>query len=671
MTDQWKKEDTLISFFKNRTYLQGGETIKPRMAEEEVQVDFTEIECVLQRISADLVGKKGFARSDLKRLALLTGKLNCTYSCGVPLSATFFCGGTIHARAAWHLGTYLPAKAVELCDGTVLTDNEMVNNSNGFHVFFELDYRGSIPTHATMMKHVLLAQELVKEVFPTVDSMAAVSTSEMKLKVSSTTGTNAAAFGVHIVFPNTCTVTSDLKRMAATLDARMTRANHVWSGVVDAASLHSDSTSLRPNFSHKVGACPVDAAKKQAELELSGTAVKRRASHKRQKKSIKQSYANMDAVLFNGLTDDDDDKSDDATVPDCVSTLSSTCGKCWRGMRPLPSTYRLESVVQHNGEVVDYTIDGGMILPVLEELRLTTIVCDSVLTPMELPPPNLLPLDFAESLDVCAPRRGAVFRKEKAVVHAAARRKNNSYLPPTCAVYTLLPKLFMRVHDSYSNLVIQNVMYDLEKKVLTVHVKGVSSRFCVLVGRNHQSNRVFFTVSLSNGFLQAKCFDTDCCKRRQELIPSRRRTSSAPTTSTTGSSSSIDREMRKVLNIKLDDTSWEALCKAVGAPFRNTGYTAKQNLMVSPAVSTLSLTHAPPPPPLMASDDAKVRADTGKRKYNEDDPLRHLSDNPPSSSPSTIKLDSIGGSSTLSDMLKFFDLPAEQRLKCSIDTVFQ
>ena len=84
-------------------------------------------------------------------------------------------------------------------------------------------------------------------------------------------------------------------------------------------------------------------------------------------------------------------------------------------------------------------------------------------------------LDFAEELDVFAPKTGAVFSKEKTNVHVV-KCIPNRYLSFDNSVFNLINPLLSRVHETYRNVSLQNIMQDKNRNSLLINVKGISSR---------------------------------------------------------------------------------------------------------------------------------------------------------------------------------------------------
>lgn len=198
-----------------------------------------------------------------------------------------------------------------------------------------------------------------------------------------------------------------------------------------------------------------------------------------------------------------------------------------------------------------------------------------------------LPSDFAALLDVQPPRHGAIFTAEKNTTRGWARSKNTKYLPIAKELDDLVQPLLQRLHGSYSDCVLQNVMLDSDKKTLIVNVKGSGSRYCQLIKQVHRSNRVFFMIYLKTGYMHVKCFDQICKKRREELMPSKKRKL------VTAVKDPDANYLCNQISTRLPDNIWEQLCVSVNIPYRNNSYMAKPKIQISPATNVTLMTTNP------------------------------------------------------------------------------
>lgn len=554
---------------------------------------------------------------------------NVKYPHGVLMMSTLFSGGTLHCSPKKYLES-LRLKARDISKGVKLTDNEMVHNAYGFRLFFELDYRGVIPEEKTVTEHVRIAQNLVAEVFPGADNQVAVSVCDLKTKKKSD-GSLQLAYGVHLVFSNIYTNTPWLKRIAMTYDTRLTRVNSVWSGVVDAAGVHSKHASLRPNFSYKVENCPVEMALVKEKENLTGSVGGNKNSggkKRRKRRSIKNSYEEF-GEFFGNLTDDEEeDTTNDEgyTLPESILALSK-CTDCHNGKRLVPSVYRLKYFMDKNGQVLQ-----KQQLTVYQELKITSLhVLDSVnLTTVA----EKLPVDFAAPLDVPAPRNGgAVFSQEKSQLRAVKRRKNVVYLDPTSPVFPLVQNILGRVDNHYQQIAIQSIAFDKEYKTLTVNVKGRNCRHCLLARREHVSNRIYFVVLLNRGYVQTRCFDTQCTKIRETLFP-KKKDQSVP---------AADRHLVNILNTKLPDSIVNQVCQILSVKRQGSScYTKKQELYISPSTNSLLVTAGISSSPSDASSSSSVMRKKTELSKNIAVPLNR--DN------------------TLNEILDYFSLPKSERV---------
>ena len=520
--------------------------------------------------------------------------------------STLFSGGTLRAPVYYYL-ELLKKKADDICRGVIFTDNELVHDVHTFHVFFELDYRGIIPSFSTMMKHVRMAQELFKQAYPIVDSTLTVSTSDKKVRKNKKTGTEEACFGVHLVFSNSATICADLKRLCGTLDIRISKDDPVWSGVVDSAAVHAHHASLRPNFSHKMEACELCESKNNSVTEIQGAAVVKTlvssfAQIKNGKK--KKKYSHYSRLWKEDIvTDDDEDDWEDgedgaihfyeaakntdilgSSLPSVLNLAS--CGQCFGGRLISPSSYRLELILNHDGTVNDYTADGKHIMSVHDELKMCSIQRQDIDIQKPFSLSGDLPSDFVGLLDVQPPKHGAIFTAEKKVTRNWARKKNTNYLSMSKDIYMVLQPLLRRLHGNYTDCELQNIILDSDSNNLIINVKGKGSRYCPLIGREHHSNRAFFMISLRTGYLHVKCFDQNCKKRRDSILPSKKRkldTVNDPEAN----------RICKIISTRLPDTIWEQLCVAVNVPYRNNSYTARPKIQISPATQVTLMTTNP------------------------------------------------------------------------------
>ena len=94
-----------------------------------------------------------------------SGMLNNKAPKGELLRTTLFSGGVVYCSLHDYWKQYLPWKAQDISShNAIFTDNETVHNSEGFSAFFELDYRGAIPSRDTLLQHVRISQVLIHEI---------------------------------------------------------------------------------------------------------------------------------------------------------------------------------------------------------------------------------------------------------------------------------------------------------------------------------------------------------------------------------------------------------------------------------------------------------------------------------------------------------------------------
>jgi hypothetical protein len=507
--------------------------------------------------------------------------------------STLFSGGVLRAPVYYYL-ELLQSKADDICKGVIFTDNEIAHDIHTFRVFFELDYRGIIPTYSTMMKHVHMAKKLFMEIYPTLDSAMTVSTCDKKVRKNKKME-DEACFGVHLVFTNSATISVDLKRLCATLDCRISSDNPIWSGVVDSTAVHAHHSSLRPNFAYKMADCKLCQTKKTSVTEITGLSVVKKLSSNKSKKK----YSHYSRLWKQDIvTDDDEDDDDDennrsfhfyeaskntdidaefgSSLPSALKIIS--CGQCFGGRVVGPSSYRLESVIKHDGTILDYTTEGDTMISVHEELKLCSIQRQDIQIQKPFFMTDKLPCDFATSLDIQPKKNGAVFTVEKKMIRGWSRKKSTKYIPIDIELYRLIQPLLRRLHGSYTDCVLHNLMLDSDKKTIIINVKGNGSRYCQVINNQHRSNRVFFIIYLRTGYMHVKCFDQNCKMLREEPLKKRKL------------EKNVINHFYNQTSTRLPDIIWEQLCVSLKIAYVNTSYTAQGKIQISPAINMTLMT---------------------------------------------------------------------------------
>lgn len=428
-------------------------------------------------------------------------------------------GGVVSCSLAEYRAS-LPALAQDIRSGVVTTLSEIAQNSDGVRVFYELDYKypDRFPSPEVVAQHLQIAYRDTLRAFPGLppaDCRMLVSKSDPKIKVKE--GREYLAYGVHIVFPHIVVRTRELQRLSAYVNQSMTRETPNWADVVDQSPYKAEYANLRPNGSHKVVECPVHKHQKKAQQDRPG-----RRQRGGETEPVTHSYQGSQHTQFESFF---------GGASDWRSALHSGGGGhdevacppgCFKGKITEPSVYRLHAVYDF-----DPARKQAVVSPkpaswsLLDELRWTSICPEAQGQFSTLFRP---PADMPGELDFVPSAAGPVVFEQRELKPIMAQMAKSE----ECRVEHH-PELFQLVHQaiaeffpSHSEAQLHHVAHSSAAGGrLYIQLKHQKCRFCLVQQREHNNNRVFFTLALQRGRLSFHCFKKEC---KAELVQLRAKT---------------------------------------------------------------------------------------------------------------------------------------------------
>ena len=291
-----------------------------------------------------------------------------------------------------------------------------------------------------------------------------VATCSRKRKQKKSRSDIQLAWGIHVVFPSIVLLTSTMKLIAQLIDTRLSNIFPVWSNIVDPAPYRSTSATLRPCFSFKMIECPICSL----------------GSSKKRNRAEQYIYP--------------------------IERLLSEACRCFNGRKVEPSTYTYKgSFLQEDGPICKQLGDTHAVLVNMSIIPEVMGTFNDELF--------IRPDDMGEELDVI-PQAVALFPSEKRTLSGFQKRKSleaaDACMYPNG--HLIIREVLKQVHESYLHLAIHNVCMNTKSKLLIVTVKGRGSRYCLYQKRDHNSNRVYFTIDTRKQTVTARCFDDDCKK---------------------------------------------------------------------------------------------------------------------------------------------------------------
>jgi len=413
---------------------------------------------------------------------------------GAPTMATLFSGGVRRVTHSEYRRS-LAYVASDIEEGVTLTINEITHSAlecMGARVFFELDYRSidrALPTRAVMLDHVRLIQAVVAECFPNQTATCFAALSEPKLKPRNGTSLYPErlfwlAQGVHIVCPGINVSMLTLRRLGQLADIRLTALYPMYNHVVDIDAVHKHQASLRMLYSHKMVPCSDCVAVVSTVQSLTNSTWLGMGADKGPRQHLEKVPTTLVPTIPHQQGDD-------------------VCARCNGRMKVVhPSVYRPWCEVVTGGEVTTTIVDAT----IMYQLRTFSIVPARI---GEIQQP-VFPADTPATKDMGTGYDNRPVWKGEGTVK---RGGDMEYDNPAAMKYVTLAVRAVAVQ--YSDSVIDTVVQRTRKgsqKVLSllVNIKGKHSRYCHGIGREHSSNRVYFSIHLPTGKIQQKCYKKDC-----------------------------------------------------------------------------------------------------------------------------------------------------------------
>lgn len=389
---------------------------------------------------------------------------------GELMRCTLFSDGVIHSSRQRYLDSMCYITQ-DIQNDIILTHNEIVHNSEGFHCYFEVDFTDDnrLPTDDEIKQYVVTCQKITRECFPTADSHSAILLQNYAHIKQKPDGPKLA-LGLHIIFTQIY-VRSETNLLVANLvDKRISAIYPIWSAATDLESYKHAQSNLRPIFSHKMIPCPTCSLKN----DLEGKSKKRKKV------------------------------SDTATteLPFIHQSLS-LCNECHRGKIIDPNFYQVRWMIQDNEEIIEpkWSIE--------QQIRNT---CLTTSLPQQFTS-FYPPVDLGSTEDL-RPTKLCHFPKDQQKFQNASKNTLNEHNHSESYLFItrLVRKMIAKVNPLFANIAIHKLKHRNEhtcKANILITLKGHGSRFCFIIGQEHSSNGVYFILN-RQGRLYFACHNEEC-----------------------------------------------------------------------------------------------------------------------------------------------------------------
>ena len=428
--------------------------------------------------------------------------------------ATLFSGGRFIVPHHEYISC-LQKYAHDVKNGVHMTVNEISNNTVGIKAFFELDYRfeSMIPSDDTVFKHCRMAQDLMQQCFHAgTDCYMCVAKCQHKIK--NTSKGKVVAAGVHVVFPHINLTTCMLRKLMLCLDARITKDDPTYSGVVDVASVRKSVASLRMIYSHKMDTCgdcryrfSLDYSKQQENQALPTTTLPTNDEWMLDEQKFYSLQQNRPPVDLIAAEEERSVSNDVRYIVPCA-----TCRQMGKVLAP--SVYVPSMAVDSSNNVVSSS--AFMAMGVQEHVAMFSIVPTEIakFTPLA----RTMPSDMPDTGDVIPREDEISFKGERRIVNCQKKAKNTDTMlrREYPQLYAVVQEMVQSSWPQYVHTIVDSVtlrtLGNRKRVTLFVNVKGKNARHCLYKGDAHRSNRIYFHLDLFNRVMKLACYDGECRK---------------------------------------------------------------------------------------------------------------------------------------------------------------
>ncbi len=395
---------------------------------------------------------------------------------GELLRSTLLSGGTIHCSRSTYFDS-LQVKAIDITSGVILTDNEIVHNSEGYNAYFEIDWADLlfIPSDEQIQKFLCFLQDILKECFPDAENHDIHVLQNFPYIKEKNDGNHYFAFGLHLICKGIKTKSETNLLVAGLVDCRISKSEPMWAGKIDLTSYHSSSANLRPAFAYKMSKCP--------------TCDLRDALNKNKKQKVSKGKGK---------------KRNEQSETCSVQILS--CGECFNGKLIQSNYYSLKYILRNGSfeEVYDeqYSIE--------DVLKMTSIMLDHHHATQDF---HVLhsPLDMGGLADLrpkklLAANAPASFNRTKGALFGTSEH-SSLYL----FIGKLVNKMIAPINPEFAVVTPHKLMHRKVKSKnsnLLITLTGKGSRFCLLSKAEH-SNGVYYILD-RRGTLTFFCHKMEC-----------------------------------------------------------------------------------------------------------------------------------------------------------------
>ncbi len=477
-----------------------------------------------------LRGKKPFNNNRCAWLKKLDLYINVSEKKAVgPLYSTFLSNGTVRCPRQVYVDSF-EAKAQDIKAGHILTDNEFVNNQDGYHTFTEVDWKHltRMPTDHEIFQYMVVLQILLKQAYPkenVSDYTIRCLRNSPYVKLDSENNPIFSC-GFHFVCQGIITISTDNHRIAGLVDIRTLKECSMWHNKTDLSPYHNNNANLRPAYSHKMDPCEL------CNMEL------KKAKKMGDVDNDDYDVAEDDGETIIRFNDDNINQNDiDAPKPrnrrarkiyatgkktkgtrtnnendDYISR--SICGQCYKQKTIQPNHYQLRYELDTNGNFI--VIEPGH-YSILEEIKLTSIVLQQARDIMTLIPPD----DMPTVVDLQTEKYNKGTNKKIQTAQDAQDRlmselKQGSKLTDQIKFLSLVINRFISsVNSNFAHIVAVYTPMENKKArggkldFLVVKLRGKGAKFCLLQKEEHKSNHCFYKLK-STGVMYFHCHDPQC-----------------------------------------------------------------------------------------------------------------------------------------------------------------
>ncbi len=434
---------------------------------------------------------------------------------------------------------------------------ELVPRKFGAALHVQLKYRStfSLPTDDDIDEHIMIAHALMKDCYPKEIHALVVLCSDIYMKLAEelqTTSEPLLCKTVHLIWP--AIVVYDIRQLIVfwkTLDCRISNVCPLYSNIVEFQTIGKNCLRMRMMGNYKVIRCIYcrsadsnqaskytgypDSCSDLSDNDQQEDRYMPSFSPPSQRNSFSQNTASslLQSLSQNSLSS----QNSKSTTSSRSDYGINTCVHCSKGRMVVPNgVLNMYAVLE--GNVLNKELHQSMSLEDQLGYSLIARPCfeddedwsknreAEFILPKDAPAPddrspavsgcpNAILLENKKQQDQFGLSCDFVlYASELRAMKAMCKSKSHEKLSPAMRpeLFVLCNKVVQSTHEKYAHVVATQITIAHSKKIIYVNVKGKNQRFCFLHGREHEEDRIFFTIIPKSCMVRVQCYNANCKK---------------------------------------------------------------------------------------------------------------------------------------------------------------